>query len=71
MLQFLKETADKATFEEDKSKLRWLDPFLAGKELDTINRELINRITDPKLAEGASNATVNRHLAVIRTILRR
>jgi hypothetical protein len=33
---------------EDKSKLRWLDPFLAGKELTIINRELIDRITDAK-----------------------
>lgn len=71
VLKFLKEAADKATHEGDKSKLRWLDPFLAGKELDHINRELIDRITDAKLAEGASNATVNRHLALVRTILRR
>jgi len=48
-----------------------LDPFLAGKQLEIINRELIDRITDAKLAEGASNATVNRHLALVRTILRR
>jgi integrase len=32
---------------------------------------LIDRITDAKLTEGVSNATVNRHLAVVRTILRR
>jgi hypothetical protein len=71
VLKFLKESADKATHEDDKSKLRWLDPFLAGKQLDHINRELIDRVTDAKLAEGASNATVNRHLALVRTILRR
>ena len=39
--------------------------------METINRELIDRITEAKLAEGASNATVNRHLALVRTILRR
>ena len=71
VVRYLKETAHKATHEGDKSKLRWIDPFLAGKELDQINRELIDRITDAKLAEGASNATVNRHLALVRTILRR
>ncbi len=53
VLRFLKEADDKATFEEDKSKLRWLDPFLAGKELETISRELIDGITGAKLAEGA------------------
>ena len=71
VVRYLKETAHKATHEDDKSKLRWLDPFLGGKELETINRELIDRISDAKLAEGASNATVNRHLALVRTILRR
>jgi integrase len=71
VLRFLKEADDKVTFEEDKSKLRWLDPFLAGKDLEIINRELIGRVTEANLAEGASNATVNRHLALVRTILRR
>jgi integrase len=71
VVRYLKQTAHKATHEDDKSKLRWIDPFLAGKELDQINRELIDRITDAKLVEGASNATVNRHLTLVRTILRR
>jgi integrase len=66
-----RKTAHKATHEEDKSKLRWLDPFLAGKELETLNKDLIDRIAEAKQAEGCSNATVNRHLALVRTILRR
>jgi integrase len=72
VVKYLKETEHKATHDEDRAKLRWLDKFLAGKELTNINRELIDRITDEKLAEnGCSNATVNRYLALIRTILRR
>ena len=44
--------------------LRWLDQFLAASTLATINRALIDRITDAKLAQGVSNATVNRTLEV-------
>src|SRR5262249_27034969 len=71
VVRWLKEQSHKATHEEDKSKLRWLDRFLAGKELESINRELIDRITEAKQAEGASNATVNRTVALLRAILRR
>jgi integrase len=48
-----------------------LDPHLGGKELDTINRDMIDRITQGKLADRCSNATVNRTLALVRSILRR
>jgi integrase len=44
---------------------------LGGKDLDQINRALIDRITDAKLAQGCSNATVNRTLELVRAILRR
>ncbi len=54
-----------------KSHLRWLDAHLGGKYLDTISRSVIDRITEAKLAEGVSNATVNRPLEVVRAILRK
>ena len=71
VVRWLKETNHKATHEHDKAKLRWLDPYLSGKPLDTINREMIDRITDTKLEAGVANATVNRTLALVRAILRR
>lgn len=71
VVRWLKETAHKATHEDDKAKLRWLDPHLNGKPLDTINRAMIDSITQAKLATGAANATVNRTLALVRAILRR
>ena len=71
VVRWLKEQAHKATHEEDKAKLRWLDRHLAGKELNTINRAMVDRITEAKLAGGCSNATVNRTLALLRAILRR
>ena len=71
VVRWCKEQSHKATAEEDKAKLRWLDQHLGGKELDTINRDMIERISQAKLADGCSNATVNRTLALVRSILRK
>lgn len=49
-VKWRKERSHRATAKEDKAKLRWLDLHLGGKELDAINRTLIVRITDAKLA---------------------
>src|ERR1700730_17506349 len=51
--------------------LRWLHRSLADRELESINRTLVEAIIEAKQAEGCSNATVNRHLALLRAILRR
>lgn len=71
VVRWVNETKHKASHEGDLGKLRWLDVHLAGKQLETINREVIDGIIQAKLAEGVSNATVNRHLALVRAILRR
>lgn len=71
VVRWLKESAHKATLKSDKAHLRWLDRYLAGRFLDDISRAAIDRITDARLAEGVSNATVNRTLEVLRVILRR
>jgi integrase len=55
----------------DKAHLRWLDRHLGRKTLDVIGRSIVDQITEAKLAEGVSNATVNRTLEVLRAILRR
>lgn len=70
VLRWLLETQHKATHGDDKAKLRWLDPFLAGKYLDEIDRTLIDSIkfTREKIA---GHSTTNRYLALIRSILRR
>lgn len=68
--KWLVETRHKATHADDKSKLRWLQQHLRGKLLCDIDRELISRIGQAKAME-ASAGTVNRHLALIRAILRR
>jgi len=71
VVRWLKEQSHKATIEMDKIHLRWLDAFLNGKPLDTISRSMIDKITEEKLAEGVTNATVNRVLEILRAILRR
>ena len=71
VVRWLKEHAHKATAKEDVTKLRWLDQYLGGKHLEHVNRALIDRITDAKLAQGCSNATVNRTLELVRAILRK
>lgn len=69
-LKFLTETTHKASHRDDISRLRWIQPYLRGKVLTEINRELISRIGEIK-AKESSPATANRVLAVIRTILRK
>jgi integrase len=71
VVRWCAEQAHKATAEEDKSKLRWLDRHLGGKPLDAINRDMIERVTRAKQTDGCSNATVNRTLALVRAILRK
>src|SRR5437899_10806924 len=71
VVRWLKENAHKATAKEDVTKLRWLDQFLGSKDLEHISRALVDRITDAKLAQGCSNATVNRTVELLRAILRK
>jgi integrase len=68
-LKWLQES-EKATIEEDKAKLRWLQPFLRTKYLDSIDREQIGELARIK-AEQSSPPTANRYLALIRAILRK
>jgi len=71
VVRWCREQAHKATAEEDKAKLRWLDKHLGGKLLEAIDRDMIEDLINAKLAEGSSNATVNRTLALVRSILRK
>ena len=68
--KWLTETQHKATHEEDKSKIRWLQQFLRGRLLGEIDRELIARVAELK-AQKSAPGTVNRYLALIRAILRK
>ncbi len=70
VVRWLLETKHKATHDDDKAKLRWLDPYLGGKGLDEIDRTLIDKIKFDR-EKLASSGTTNRYLALIRAVLRR
>ena len=70
VLRWILETKHKATHEDDKAKLRWLDPYLAGKQLQEIDRTLVDQIKFAR-EKIASAGTTNRYLALIRSILKR
>jgi integrase len=68
--RWLEETCHKATHREDVSKLKWLHSILGGLMLDEITLDVIARIKEARL-KVASKATANRHLALVRSILKR
>lgn len=68
VVRWINETSDKATHHEDKSKLHWLHDYLGDLMLDEINLDVIDTIRSAKLKE-ASKPTVNRYLALVRSIL--
>ncbi len=68
--KFLEETSHKRTHEWDRSMLRWFQPLLGGKDLIDINRAVLDQVRAIR-AKGVSTATVNRYMALVRTILRK
>jgi hypothetical protein len=71
VVKCLGETNHKKTRDKDKQRLRYLHAFLSDKYLDDIDYDLIELIANAKESDGAKPATVNRHLAVIRSVLRK
>lgn len=69
VVQWIGEHGHKRSLRMDQARLRWLDPHLRGKRLDAIDRDMIERIMLIKEAEGVAPATVNRHAALVRSIL--
>lgn len=71
VVRWLNETQHKASRIDDLGHLRWLDQHLSGVELAAINRDTLDRLIQNKLANQVSNSTVNRMLALTRSILRK
>ncbi len=66
--RWLQETSHKRTYKDDIAKLRWLDTYLSNCNLNEINLSKVDEIRSAKLKE-ASKSTVNRYLALLRSIL--
>ncbi|MFI0546960.1 MAG: hypothetical protein ACH34Y_08630 [Brachymonas sp.] len=60
--RWLREKSHKKTLRDDVSKLRILQPYLDGKRLRDISRDLIDRIKYER-AEISTQASANRYLA--------
>jgi integrase len=68
VVRWLSETSDKATHHQDISKLTWLHKFLGKKLLDEITLDDIDAIRQ-SLLKDVKKSTVNRYLALVRSIL--
>lgn len=71
VVRWLAESLHKRTLGSDRANFRWLDPHLRGVRLAEIDADRITRIAQAKRAEGVSNASINRLLALVRALLRR
>lgn len=69
--RWLFEKADKASLHSDKCIIRWLAPYLSGQALSSIDRVVVDAIKLRKIETGVANGTVNRMLALLRSVLRR
>lgn len=69
VVRWISEHQHKRAMRVDKGYLRWLDPHLRDRYLDTIDRDTIEQIMAIKEAEDVAPATVNRHAAIVRSIL--
>ncbi len=69
--RWLTEQSHKKSIEDDKRLLRWLHSYLFESYLDEIDSDVISDLIYKRKKENVSNATVNRMLAVLRSILNR
>lgn len=67
--EWLLQHAGKRSLDKDREILRWLHPYLSGQRLSQIDRDLIEKIRRAKL-KATSPSTVNRYMALVRSILR-
>ena len=70
VVKFLGETEYKASRKDDLSRLRWLNKYLGKMKLSEITRDGLIQIAEKKRCE-ASASTANRHMEIVRTILRK
>lgn len=71
VLRHLKESAHKRTLVTDRFHLKWMQSYLEATDLASIDRDVVERLIQAGLDEGASNATVNRRTQLLRAILRK
>ena len=70
VIRFVNEKSHKKSLKTDINRLKYLHGHLHDKYLEQITLDLINKIKADYLNTGVQHSTVNRVLALIRSILR-
>jgi integrase len=68
--KWLEEAVNKRSLSSDEGILAWLQPRLTRKRLVEIDRALVDDLRAEKLKD-ASQSTVNRHMALLRAVLKK
>jgi integrase len=71
VVRWTREKKHKKSLKDDLGHFRWLDPHLRHLSLQAINEDKISELIDAKLDCDVTNATVNRVLALVRSVLMR
>jgi integrase len=71
VIRWCEESQHKKSLFSDQSKFRYLDKYLSSVLLKDITRDMVEQLAQMKEKAGASPATVNRMLTLIRAILRK
>lgn len=71
VIRWCKESQHKKSLKSDICNFRWLDEHLNGVLLQDITRDVVERIAQIKENGCVSPATVNRMLALVRSVLRK
>lgn len=70
VVRWMDEKSHKASIESDQQNFRWLHSHFAGLALNEIDRSRVDLVVKARKASGVSNGTVNRTLALVRSVLR-
>lgn len=70
VLRWIEEKQHKVSLVDDKMHFRWLDAQLSGRVLNDIDRDCVDRLIKLRRSDGVADATVNRMLALLRSVLK-
>ena len=70
VVRYLTSKSNLRSFRDVQRICRGLDPYLGGLMLSQINGDIVWRITQGELKRNNAAATVNRYLALLRSLLR-
>jgi len=70
VVQYLEDSVDKRSLDDDKAHLLKLDSYLRGHRLRDLNMSALRPfVRDRKQKDGVANSTINRALEIVRRIL--